>query len=65
MNIKWNEVTWYSRVLSIIFFLLVLPMWAFYLGLRYEEAKQAYKKIPVVTAAPHNATGDVPSVVEE
>lgn len=38
MNIQWNTVTWYSKVLALIFLLVVLPIWTFYLGMRYEEA---------------------------
>jgi len=39
MNIKWNEYTWYSKLLAVIFFILVLPVWTFYMGTRYEESK--------------------------
>ena len=38
MNIKWNEVTWYSWTASILFFLLILPSWTFYLGTVYQKA---------------------------
>jgi hypothetical protein len=37
MSIKWNERTWYSWTLSIIFFLLVLPAWTYYLGTEYQK----------------------------
>jgi len=37
MQIKWNEVTWYSKFLAIIFFLGVLPVLAFCIGMQYEE----------------------------
>ncbi len=34
MKIKWNEVTWYSRILALVIF-LALPFLGFYLGYRY------------------------------
>lgn len=37
MNIQWNIVTWYSKLLAVIFFIIILPIWTFYLGMRYEE----------------------------
>ncbi len=40
MNIKWNTVTWYSKLLSVIFFIAILPVWTFYLGMKYQEAKE-------------------------
>lgn len=39
MNIQWNIVTWYSKLIAAILFVLVVPAWTFYLGMRYEEAK--------------------------
>ncbi len=35
--IKFNQVTWYSKLLAIIFFIGVLPAWTFYLGKQYGE----------------------------
>lgn len=40
--IVWNKVTWYSKLLAVIFFLGILPAWTFFLGMKYEEAKSAY-----------------------
>jgi hypothetical protein len=37
MNIKWNEVTWYSKLGAVIFFLGFLPILTFYMGMRYQE----------------------------
>lgn len=34
---KWNQVTWYSRVVSFILFLGVVPVLSFYIGMRYGE----------------------------
>ncbi len=35
--IKWNTVTWYSRLLSLVFFVGVVPSVSFYLGRLYED----------------------------
>ncbi len=37
--IKWNKITWYSRLLAAIFFIGVLPAWTYYLGIQYGEVK--------------------------
>jgi len=39
MNIKWNEVTWYSKLLSAIFLLLCVPLLTFYIGMQYEAVR--------------------------
>ncbi|MEN9649131.1 MAG: hypothetical protein RL094_98 [Candidatus Parcubacteria bacterium] len=44
MTIKWNEVTWYSRIAALIFFLLILPIWAFILGNKYQLAKSSLQQ---------------------
>ncbi len=37
MSIKLNVVTWYSKLLSILFFIAVLPVLTFYIGMKYQE----------------------------
>jgi cytoskeletal protein RodZ len=37
MKIKWNQYTWYSRAAAIIFFIAVLPVWTFYMGIQYQK----------------------------
>ncbi len=37
--IKFNEVTWYSKLAAIIFFLGVFPILTFYIGMQYQEVK--------------------------
>lgn len=37
--IRWNEVTWYSKLAAVIFFIIVLPVWTFYLGIQYEKTQ--------------------------
>lgn len=39
MNIKWNEVTWYSKLGAILLFLLVVPVLTFIIGEKYQEVK--------------------------
>ena len=36
-NIEYNRVTWYSKLLAIIVFLLIIPAVSFYLGRKYQE----------------------------
>ncbi len=52
MNIQFNVVTWYSKLLSIIFFIAVLPALTFYIGRQYELATniQAGPSDPVPTS---------------
>jgi hypothetical protein len=38
MKIKFNEITWYSKLAAIIIFLGILPVLIFYFGSRYKEA---------------------------
>ncbi len=46
--IKWNEVTWYSKLLAIIFFIGVLPMLSFYVGNKYGEVKEQMNQPSVI-----------------
>ncbi len=41
MDIKWNEYTWYSKTAAAIFFIIIFPIWAFYLGMQYLQTKEA------------------------
>lgn len=41
--IKFNEVTWYSKLAAIIFFIAIVPILAFYIGARYQEVKDINK----------------------
>jgi len=62
MNIKWNEYTWYSKFAAIIFFISVLPMWTFYLGIQYGEirtlSEQAGKFELVLTNVVHKQSDE-------
>jgi hypothetical protein len=37
MRIKWNEETWYSRLATLVFFLLGLTSVSFFVGREYES----------------------------
>ena len=39
MKIKFNEVTWYSKLAAVIMFILVIPALTFYLGMKVQETK--------------------------
>lgn len=39
MEIQWNEVTWYSKLAAIIFFLGVLPVFTFFMGMQYKQVQ--------------------------
>jgi hypothetical protein len=45
---KWNEVTWYSRLGAIILFVGVLPVLIFYIGVVYERVQNP-NPLPVYT----------------
>jgi len=38
MTIKYNKVTWYSKLLALILF-VILPFIGFYLGMKYAEQR--------------------------
>jgi hypothetical protein len=50
--INFNEVTWYSKLLAIIFLIGVLPVLCFYIGKEYGEVKNQEKVQTIVTATP-------------
>ncbi len=37
MKIEWNKVTWYSKLIAVIFFVMTFAL-AFYFGVEYEKA---------------------------
>lgn len=38
-KIKWNEVTWYSRLGAVILFIGVVPALSFYIGTKFQQKK--------------------------
>lgn len=37
--IKFNEVTWYSKIAAVILFIILIPMLTFYIGMQYQMVK--------------------------
>lgn len=60
-HIKWNEVTWYSKLLALILF-AALPVLGFYLGVRYEKAVSD-SEVPVLPLLQSHANYISPPVV--
>ena len=64
---KWNEVTWYSRLGAVILFLAIVPMLAFYIGMRYgqlTEISNIYNAEPVHTTS-QRSTAKLPSITTQ
>jgi hypothetical protein len=47
MNIQFHTVTWYSKLLSILFFIAVLPVLTFYIGKQYQLTLDVTNNQPV------------------
>lgn len=45
-GIQWSRVTWYSWWLSVFFFLIIVPLLSFYIGMEYQKTRD------VIAAAP-------------
>jgi hypothetical protein len=67
--IVWNKVTWYSRYLALIFFTILFPLWAFYLGTEYQktlsEIYYSEASIPVVLIASTTPVKNSPTTTLE
>jgi hypothetical protein len=50
MKIQWHKVTWYSKLLSLLFFIFVFLPLAFYIGYQYREYKQVQNNIKAFEA---------------
>jgi hypothetical protein len=57
---KWKEYTWYSKWASLLFFIVVLPILSFYIGMQYEVAKQPLEN-QLMQAPATNTVTDFPS----
>ncbi|HLP44283.1 MAG TPA: hypothetical protein VK145_03340 [Candidatus Nanoarchaeia archaeon] len=44
-KIEWNKVTWYSKWASLLFFILVLPVLTFCIGMKYQEVQDLTARI--------------------
>ena len=40
MSIQFNEVTWYSKLLAVIVFLVMIPILVFYIGREYQKTAE-------------------------
>jgi len=65
MNIKWNEVTWYSRLLAILLFLFVVPYLTFYIGREYQKTFEVNADILSNYSIPANSMFESTSSVNE
>ncbi|MDQ3077083.1 MAG: hypothetical protein M3Q63_03490 [bacterium] len=59
MNIKWNKVTWYSKTLAVILFIIVL-----YVGICIGREYEQIKAIQAVSPVLKNGTVDFKAVQE-
>ena len=48
MKIVFNKVTWYSKLLAVFVFFVIIPAVSFYLGSYYEQTQILIKSIPAV-----------------
>lgn len=57
-TIKWNEVTWYSKLGAVILFIVVVPILTFYIGRSYQQLQEIRSMIVDVpaTTTPTTAT---------
>ncbi|MBY0538450.1 hypothetical protein K2P47_03575 [Patescibacteria group bacterium] len=46
--ITFNKVTWYSKLLAIVFFLGVIPALSFYVGMQYQATIDVVSQAPAV-----------------
>lgn len=47
MNVEWNRVTWYSKIVALVLF-VALPFVGFWYGIRYGEALQTVRDVAAV-----------------
>lgn len=47
--LRLSEVTWYSKLIAITFFLGILPSWAFYIGMIYQQTIDISEAGEIVT----------------
>jgi hypothetical protein len=52
MSIQFNVVTWYSKLLSIIFFIAVVPALTFFIGQRYQQTLDITNNQSMLAAMP-------------
>ncbi|MES2437223.1 MAG: hypothetical protein V4519_04415 [Patescibacteria group bacterium] len=45
MTIIWNKVTWYSKFAAVIFFFVIFPVWAFIVGMKFEDTLHVIREV--------------------
>ena len=56
-GIRWNEVTWYSRLGALVLFLAVIPALFFYIGEQYEATTSLRAPLIASSTLPSSASG--------
>jgi len=46
MRIKFNEVTWYSKLAAVVLFIFIIPALTFYIGKEYQKTNDVLASIP-------------------
>lgn len=65
---KFNEVTWYSKLAAVILFVGALPALTFYIGVRYQEANDIAESAATLSpaeATPPRSSGKISYVTKE
>lgn len=65
---KFNEVTWYSKLAAVVLFVGALPALTFYIGVRYQEANdiaESAATLSLAEAAPPRSSGKISYVTKE
>jgi len=66
INIVWDEVTWYSKALSIFFFLLIMPVVCFCIGKEFEQTMAIYDNLELLTSKTNQQSfGSIKSILIE
>jgi len=55
MKIEWHKVTWYSKLLTVIFFIVILPALIFYIEIQYQKTARTINVLPVISVAKNSA----------
>jgi hypothetical protein len=61
MNIQWNKVTWYSKLIALVLF-VALPFIGFYYGMQYGKIIETIAQTPVATSTAGTPSGSTNAV---
>ncbi len=62
--IKFNEITWYSKLSAIVFFIGIFPALVFYIGAKYQEVK-TMEELNIVEISNTHIINKSPSLSEQ